>query len=791
MRLFRSSARADPHGIRLFWPDWEGMRQTILHQWSALVAEEMRYRPGFLCLPIAFGLGICLYFAASSEPELWAAPLLALCTLPVVLRAEGAWRIVAIGIMFMALGFAAASIRTYTVMRGGTFEGERVVTLTGFVETIETLSRRQRLMVRTHAIEGYADHALPYRLRIGISTRQGVIPGQFIRLRARIQPPSEAAMPGGYDFRRDAFFRSIGGVGYAFGTISLEAPPHPAPLDLRINAAVDTWRNALTERISHNIGGAAGALSAALVTGKRGTIPEETNDALRASGLYHIVSISGLHMVLAAGVFFWLVRAGLAIIPAIALRYPIKKIAALVAMGGATFYCIFSGSEVATERSLIMTLVMLGAILFDRPAIAMRNVAISALIVLAREPEALLGPSFQMSYAAVACLIAGNQIWREWRSGTVRQRPNAQIWPEAEKMAQHPSAYRKRETHKSRGFMAKMLIAFGGIVATTLIASLATAPFSAFHFHRLNPFGVLGNALAIPLVSLIVMPAAVAGTLLLPFGLDGFVWRIMGEGMRGVLLVAEKVAAFEQSSLPTPTAEPISFTLLVIALLVFVICRSSLRWGMVPILLLAFVLYKKTALPDLLVDPSARMVLIKGEGGQYRLLAAGSIQSFTLAQWLPALGDGRTPTDRTLKEDTRCDKVGCVGRLADGRSVALSMKPESLREDCTRADIIITPLVAPNPCRESKKVIDKAHLDQFGATMVLTPDLAQWQMKTSYSPQEERPWRKKAPARPDAAKQGDLPDQKERASFTSGSRPAAQAPSILMPGDDPGLMPDQ
>jgi competence protein ComEC len=151
-------------------------------------------------------------------------------------------------------------------------------------------------------------------------------------------------------------------------------------------------------------------------TGTRGRISETTNDDLRASGLYHIVSISGLHMVLAAGVLFWSLRGLLAAFPAIALRHPIKKYAAFGAMLGAITYCVFSGAEVATVRSLVMTLVMLGAVLFDRPALAMRNLAISAILVLVAEPEALLGPSFQMSFAAVGCLIAANRVWQDWKA---------------------------------------------------------------------------------------------------------------------------------------------------------------------------------------------------------------------------------------------------------------------------------------------------------------------------------------------------------------------------------------
>jgi competence protein ComEC len=184
-------------------------------------------------------------------------------------------------------------------------------------------------------------------------------------------------------------------VGSLTGRVEVRAPPIAADFALRVAAAIDGARNDLTRRIAGAIGGQAGAVAAALVTGKRGLIGEDTNDALRAAGIYHIVSISGLHMVLAAGTMFWLARALLAAIPVLALQWPVKKIAAVTAMLGAVAYCVFSGSEVATERALVMTLVMLGAILVDRPALSMRNLALSALIVLAREPEALPARAFR------------------------------------------------------------------------------------------------------------------------------------------------------------------------------------------------------------------------------------------------------------------------------------------------------------------------------------------------------------------------------------------------------------
>ncbi|MCA0401031.1 MAG: ComEC family competence protein [Proteobacteria bacterium] len=699
-----------------------GLLDNLGHDLGALLAREREFRSGFLWLPVAFGLGILAYFAAAEEPARWAGPALAAFSLLFYLRlpeSAGAFsRAILLGVTVAATGFSAASLRTASVatpMLERDFFGE----IKGFIETLDDTGARFRLTIAPSAMEGITPKKLPGRLRVGMASQPGIAPGDHIVLRVRLSPPAEAAMPGGYDFRREAFFRGIGGVGYATGRLELAPAPREAPLALRFNARIDSWRNAMTARIARAIGGEAGALSAALVTGKRGLISEETNEDLRASGLYHIVSISGLHMVLAAGVLFWLVRALLAASPAVALRYPVKKIAALCAMAGASFYCVFSGSEVATERSLIMTLVMLGAILVDRPALAMRNLALAALLVMAREPESLLGPSFQMSFAAVASLIAANQIWRDRRS------PRAVL--------------------HSRGLVERLLlallVAFAGIVVTTLVATLATAPFSAFHFHRLNPYGLIGNSLAIPLVSLIVMPAAVAGTLLVPFGFDGLIWRLMGEGVAGVLIVAEKVAAIENASFPVARMPGFSFALLVFALLLAVGFRTRLRALAILPLGVWGITLQAAPLPDLLVDSSGRMVLIRGEGGQYRLLSVGSPRRFTLSQWLPALGDARRPEDRSLREGIACDRAGCVGRLMDGRIVVLSNTLQALREDCRRADIVITPVEAPAPC-EGKRVLDKAHFQRFGASRIFSTNPNEWRVTSSLAPEQMRPWRR-------------------------------------------------
>ncbi len=393
-------------------------------------------------------------------------------------------------------------------------------------------------------------------------------------------------------------------------------------------------------------------------------------------------------MVLAAGTFFWLVRALLSLGSTIALLWPVKKIAAMAAMIGATIYCIFSGSDVATERSLIMTLVMFGAVLADRPALSIRNLSIAALIVLAREPEALLGPSFQMSFGAVVAMMALVPLMqRKPTEGT-------------------PATILERGLRWSGRAML-------GLVTTTLVASIATAPFSAYHFQSLNPYGLIGNALALPLVSVVVMPSAVLGVLAYPFGLDRPVWQVMGVAVEQVLAVSAWVGSFSGSTVVVPALSIAALAFLSLGLLVLAIPASSLRWmALVPAGIgLAF-----TAAPvrhDIFIDREGAGAAIRGARGQLALV--GRPSDFVTEQWLRADGDARNADDASLRQEARCDSAGCVVVAGAGRRIAFVQDYAAFEEDCRRAHVIVTRLQAPPTCYGAF-VLDGEALKERGAT---------------------------------------------------------------------------
>ncbi len=755
-------ARGASAAVGLVRPSWwqlmllrgQGRLAPISTSHAAFQAE-VDARRLFAWLPVATGVGVVLYFIADGTPSLWPPAIIGigLLLLAGAMRSRLGVFLCCVAVAFVFIGFAAAALRTKQaeapVLVHTTF-----AKISAYVETVDAGRDGGRMVLFLTAFDSRAGVLSPQRIR---TTFKGLGPraGDHITGQARLMPPPQPAFPGGYDFARDAYFLGLGAVGRWTGPLTLSPALQPLPHSLWLITGIDNARTDLTNRIARIIGGQAGALSAALVTGKRGLLDEPTNDALRASGLYHIVSISGLHMVLAAGVFFWLARAILVLLPGFAERHAVKKYAAVIAMIGATAYCVFSGSEVATERSLIMTLVMLGAILFDRPALSMRNLAIAALVVLLREPETLLGPSFQMSFAAVAAMIAAHEWWLSRNKAPKEPTGWGGIW------------------------LRKAWLALLGSLVTTLIASMATAPFAAYHFQRINPYGLIGNALAIPFVSFVVMPAAVGGTLLLPFGLDGPVWSLMGLGSEQVLHVARKVGEV-QGSVRGMRAFPISALVwMATGFVILVLVRHPAR--LCALLPLSIGVWQAVHVipPDVMIDRQGTTAAVRSSDGQLVMLGRGA-NRFTVDRWLSADGDLRKSNAPDLRKGAQCDRMGCVTKLTTGEAVALVLEIEAFEEDCRRARLVISPLQTPAFCRDAAFVIDRIDLTQSasitlhraGAGFTITPARPANQWKPWYG----RP--QQAPARlPDATLSVAVPD-------LSSSNPTAPDTA----GDDDGAL---
>ncbi|GLK69523.1 competence protein ComEC [Hansschlegelia plantiphila] len=737
-----------------------GSWTALVFGWlSARLAEEAEAGRFALWLPVAFGVGVATYFAASREPALWAATALAIGAGALSLLARRrfivAW--LALALLFGAAGFLSgklATIRMGSPALAAPLRAEAV----GRVVTIEPRARGwRRVTIDLERLGSLPVERRPAKARITIGFKPPITVGDRISLAAYWRPPEGPVRPGGYDFARVAFFQGVGATGLGASDIKAHGPDVDMGLRASMSAALERLRASLTERITTAIGGPEGAVAAALVTGVQGPIPQDVQDDLRGAGLSHILSISGLHMALVAGTMFWLARALLALSSRAALNWPVKQIAAAVALAGATFYLALSGAEVATQRSYVMIAIAFLAVMINRPALAPRNFALAALIVLALTPEAMLGPSFQMSFAAVAGLVA----WFETR----RDREPAPPPPNA--------VARVRRKIATAVTLALM---------TTLVAGLATAPFAAYHFHRVTPYAIAGNALAEPIMALVVMPSVLGGLLFAPLGLDGIFWRAMGGGLRAVLAISHTVASWPGSERNVTAFGETSLALFALGIAWLCLWRTKLRWAALPALAAALGLAAWPSRPDVVIDPSGRFAAVRSPTGELALLGAGQPGgSFAAKVWFAA--DAAEPPVKGALSDVRCDAYGCTAPLIGGGIVALSWDARALEEDCKRAVLVVTRLDPPEACSETTAVVGRRALAATGA-LSLSRDGPSFSATAARDPGGLRPWT----GPPNAIAP---PEQALRLTFSPRLRQAsadAQQPvDPTDPDDEPGV----
>jgi len=684
-----------------------------------LAAEQERW---FLWLPVLFGFGTAVYFWLPVEPPLLAVlgPMLAALAIGRVWREGVLAPMVTGALIALTFGAGLAKLRTELV-RAPVLERQITgVEVRGFVEVVEPRpGRGQRITLRVTRIGDFAPEAMPRRVRVRTTIAPADLkPGDALRLRATLSPPAIPALPGDHDFARAAWFAGIGGVGFALTRPLIDLEAGPPPWTLGMWAPVERLRQAIGRRITAVLPGELGAIATALITGERGGISEATNAAYRDSGLFHILSISGLHMVIMAGAVFASARLLLALSPAIALRYPIKKWAAAAATVAALGYLLISGAAFATVRSWIMISLMFLAVMLDRPAIALRNVALAALAILAVFPDSILDVGFQMSFAAVVALVAAYE------------------------------ALRRREDAREQGLLQRpvmrVLLFFGGIVLSTLVAGLAVAPLAAYHFHKSQQFSVLANLIAIPICNLVVMPAALATLVAMPFGLEAWPLALMARGIEGMSWIARLVAALPGAVAQVPATPKAAFGLMVLGGLW--LCLWASRWRLLGLALIALGLAVAPLLehPDVLIGRDGQLVAARQPD---RTLAATGTRGaqFELQRWLEHDGDGRRPQALAAGEAYKCDALGCTTTVK-GQLLAVARHPAALADDCARARILVVTFARPRGCDRPGVVVDFFDLRRNG-THALYIDADKVRVTSVGEARGDRPW---APRRFDA-----------------------------------------
>ena len=671
--------------------------------------------------------GVALNLAADREPVLWLPA--ALTALFSALAFASRARPVALGVFmaFAALsaGFLSMSLRTARVA-APVLDRVRILSLEGYVEEVDLRSVGARMVIAVESAEGMPGDKVPRRVRVTTRKTPDIVAGDYVRLKARLLPPSRAALPGGYDFARDAFFAGVGAVGSTLGAIRLLPPPADASLRQRFAAAIDHARNRLAVRVDKIIGGDEGAIAAAMVTGKRDFLSNDAKDLIREAGIFHIITISGVQMTLVAGIFFVVSRRLLALSPTLALNYPIKKWAAAVAMAGSLLYDVATGSRVGTERALVMTLIVLGAIIMDRRALTMRNLAFAVFAVVAIEPEAILGVSFQLSFAAVAALVA---VMEARLAGIERD----------------PDPYLPRRGVAPRGLIADLLHKPLALVFATACATAATASFMAYHFHDLSPYVLIGNPLTLSVIEFFAVPGALLGAALYPLGLDAPVWLYVGAGIKFILWAARFIAEAPGSTVHLRAFSPAALPFLALAVMSATLWRTwTFRASAIPFAIVGLIGAAHGPRYDVIVAPSGDEAAVRDADGRLQVVGK-RFNAFAAEQWLTADGDGREPAS-ARDPDAHCDRLGCVAALPEGEFLSLVLDPLAFQEDCVRAEVIVSALIAPAGCK-AKFVLDGKALKRLGAVGLTFSDEAGFAMTGDRSTDENRPW---SPAPPEA-----------------------------------------
>lgn len=658
--------------------------------------------------PVAIGAGVGVYFGLKSEPPFALSLSLVLGAFAasmVLSKFQLAGRAVALA----ALGFLAADLRTARVEAPVLDRDLGIRVVEGRVVSVEMGARGQRFVIELASIDRLEKEKTPRRARItwrGEAASVGA--GDQVTLRAGLGPPPPPAAPGGFDFARQLYFQKIGAVGFAV------SPPMADPTisGRTIRARIENLRAGLASRITIAAPGQGGAIVAAVVTGKRDAITNESRAALRDAGLAHLLAISGLHMGLATGIIFFAVRGGLAAIRPLAVRYPIKKWAALAALLSGFSYLLLSGGAWSPRRAFIMTAIILAAILFDRRALSLRNVAIAASLILLTTPEALVHPGFQMSFAAAAALISLFEWWSR---------------------AANPS----RDFSPVSRFRRYVI----GIGLTDLVASVATAPFALYHFNRVAVYSLPANMLAMPLMAFWIMPAAVIGLLLTPLGLDGYAWKIAAAGVDAVLTIGATVSSWPASIRLTPQWPTMALIVISLCGLWFVLARSPLRLAGLAGPPLVWLMVSASPPADLFVAASGQNVgIVLEENGKPRILAySGRRDKFSVRVWSEIIGAEETERSVISKAEL-CGGDGCVVTIND-RRISVIERRAALAEDCVRADLVVAmfPVSGADWRACNAVLIDKRSIWKRGAHAVWLSE-SDIRIRTVAEARGERPW---------------------------------------------------
>ncbi|MCK8464842.1 ComEC family competence protein [Aliiroseovarius sp. S1339] len=660
--------------------------------------------------PLFLGTGVGTYFALLSEPT---GPIYASLIAFVAFCALIAWLWpwgfgpLAIAVGLVGFGFCLAGARAHYVAEPvlgfryyGPVEGR-------IVKIDRSQSDAVRLTLDRVRLDDVGPTMHATTVRVSLHGDQGYLApaiGQRIAMTAHLSGPNGPVEPGGFDFQRMAWFRGIGAVGYARVPALLLKPPEPG-----IALAVSRMRQNISAWVRGVLPGETGAFAAAITTGDRSAMGKDTIGALRASNLAHLLAISGLHMGLLTGFIFQAMRMVLSLWQSVALRYPIKKLAACAAILSGAFYLALSGGNIATERAFVMVATMFVAILFDRRALSLRAVAMAAIIVLTLHSEALVEPGFQMSFAATTALVAV--------FGWLRDR------------ARNDGAWRASK-------WARPVLA---VVISSFVAGMATAPFGAAHFNQISHFGLLANLLSVPIMGALIMPLAVLAALLSTAGLGWLPVKLMGPPIDWIIGVARFVSSLDGATGQVPAPPDAVLPMVAVGgILATLLTRRARLMALVPFVAAAL-LWSQATRPPVLISSTGGLVGVMTDAG--RDLSKPRGEAFAALSWLENDGDA-------ADQETAFARVGLTGKPGHltaklGGAVLIHLTGrgagDRVLDACGEADLVALSGKPTTDPPANCTLLDRAALSKTGA-VALWPDADGFRIETARARAGNRLW---------------------------------------------------
>ncbi len=658
-----------------------------------------------LWLPIAMIAGAACWLLAARDPPPWApSAAFAAATLAAVLLRR--WSPDAAPLLGMrlfvisacaltsagALGALAAQVRTLVAAQPGFAADDAPRAIEGWVVSNDASDTGPRLRLLVRHIEGVA--APPLYVRLSVPQAGLLTPGRAARCYGVLGPPAGPMAPGAYDFARRAYFERLGATGFGYGRcrpVAFEQAP-PSPLD-RAWLSLVAMRSDLAAAIIAAAPDRGGAIAAALVTGDRSFIDADTNASLRDSGLGHLLSVSGIHMGVVGGLVFSIVLWTLSLIAPIALRWPVKKLAAGAALCVLGAYLVISGSSVPAVRSFVMACVAFGAILIDRPAISMRGLALAAFVVTLLFPESVLEPGFQMSFAATMALVALFEMMKRAPHEPALPTPGPLI-----------------------GAMQATTRGIGGVLLISCVAGFATDPFAIYHFQRFSLYSLPANLIAAPIMSFLVAPMAVVAAILAPFGLADPALQLMASALDLIAAVGATFGERPEAIRALPKPPDLAFVLCVAALIWASLWRGWLRWLATPLMALSIGLYVAAPRPIMAFDADLRAVFVR-EQGAWTLLTNPRRSTYARDRLGAMLGLSPPVLER-LAPPTACANERCAWRL--GSRMLIVARAFDPRRDCLANAIIIVETLAPFDQCATARLVGPGDRLRFGGAFIFS-----------------------------------------------------------------------